>query len=246
MIRVTVWNEFAHEKTNEKVKEIYPDGIHNCIADFLRTDDITVRTATLDDEECGLTEEVLKETDLLIWWGHCKHGLVPDEVAERVKQEVLKGMGMIFLHSAHHSKPFKLLMGTSCNLCWRESNDTERLWRINEAHPITQGLPLYFELPGEETYGEPFGIPEPDEVLFIGWYSGGEVFRSGCTFHRGNGKIFYFQPGHESFPTYRNDNVQTIIRNAVRWAAPVYRADALICPHVYKPGCEVDGSYIRK
>lgn len=244
MIRVTVWNEFVHEKTNEKVKEIYPNGMHNCIADFLRTDDITVRTATLDDEECGLTEEVLKETDVLIWWGHCKHGLVPDEIAERVKREVLKGMGIILLHSAHHSKPFKLLMGTTCNLSWRESKDTERIWRINEAHPITQGVPRYFELPAEETYGEPFGIPEPDEVLFIGWYSGGEVFRSGCTFHRGNGKIFYFQPGHESFPTYKDNNVQTIIRNAVRWAAPVYRADALICPNVYKPGCEVDGKYI--
>lgn len=238
MIRVTVWNEFAHEKNSEKVKAIYPNGIHNAIADFLRSDEIEVRTATLDDEECGLTEEVLKNTDVLIWWGHMKHKDVPDEIAFRVRDEVLKGMGFIGLHSAHHSKPFRYLMGTSCNLSWRENGDMERIWTVKPAHPIAQGIGRYFELPHVETYAEPFGIPEPDEVVFMGWYEGGEVFRSGCTFHRENGKIFYFQPGHESFPIFYDENVQTIIRNAVYWTKPVIHDEELVCPHVKKIGTE--------
>ncbi len=238
MIRVTVWNEFVHEKVNAKVAEIYPNGIHGAIAEFLQCDDIVVRTATLEDPECGLTEEVLNETDVLLWWGHVRHSVVPDEVAVRVRDNVLKGMGFIALHSAHHSKPFKLLMGTTCNLSWREDGDMERIWNINVGHPITQGIGRYFELPHEETYAEPFNIPEPDENILIGWYEGGEVIRSGCTYHRENGRIFYFQPGHETFPTFYDENVQTIIRNAVRWAAPVYRSETLSCPNIKKIGTE--------
>ena len=234
MIKVTVWNEYAHEKESEKVASIYPRGIHNAIADFLRCDDIEVRTATLDDPECGLTEEVLNDTDVLIWWGHIRHGDVPDNVVNRVRKSVLKGMGLIVLHSGHHSKIFRALMGTSCNLSWREDGDLERIWTINPAHPIAKGIGRYFELDGVETYAEPFGIPEPDEVVFMGWYEGGELIRSGCTFHRENGRIFYFQPGHETFPIFYNENVQTIIRNAVRWAAPVLRIPELDCPNVQR------------
>lgn len=232
MIRVTVWNEFLHEKEEAKVAAIYPNGIHNAIADFLRSDDILVRTATLDDPECGLTKEVLAQTDVLIWWAHCGHNKVSDEIAARVRDEVIKGMGFISLHSAHLAKPFTMLMGTSCNLGWREEQDKERIWTINPAHPIAKGIGPYFELPHEETYAEPFGIPNPDEVVFIGWYDGGEVFRSGCTFHRENGKIFYFQPGHETFPTFYDANVQTIIRNAVYWAAPQFRLETLDCRYM--------------
>lgn len=161
-----------------------------------------------------------------------RHNEVPDEIVTRVKESVLKGMGIICLHSAHHSKIFKSLMGTTCNLSWREDGDLERVWTVNPAHPIAQGIGRYFELNGVETYAEPFGIPEPDEVVFMGWYEGGEVFRTGCTFHRGNGRIFYFQPGHETFPIFHNENVQTIIRNAVYWATPVKRDTELLCPQV--------------
>ena len=239
MIKVTVWNEFQHEKTHEKVQKIYPEGIHKTIADFLSAEeDIVVRTATLDDPECGLTEEVLNDTDVLIWWGHMAHSKVPDEVAERVQQAVLKGMGAIFLHSAHHSKPFRRLMGTTANLSWREDGDLERIWVSKPAHPIAKGIDRYFELEHEETYAEPFDIPEPDVLVFMGWYSGGEVFRSGCCYRRGNGKIFYFQPGHETVPTYHNENVQLVIKNAVRWAEPDYRIDKLEAPHVKKIGTE--------
>ncbi|MBR5383005.1 MAG: ThuA domain-containing protein, partial [Clostridia bacterium] len=185
-----------------------------------------------------ITDEVLRETDVMLWWGHKRHDAVPDEVAARVRNAVQNGMGIIFLHSAHHSKPFRLMMGTCCHLTWREDGDMERVWTVKPAHPIAEGIGRYFELPHDETYGEPFGIPEPDEVVFIGWYEGGEVFRSGCTFHRDYGKIFYFQPGHETYPVYYDKNVQTIIRNAVYWAKPAFRLPELSCPHVKKPGEE--------
>ena len=234
MIRVLVWNEYHHEKTSENVAAVYPDGIHNAIAEFLeKEEDIEVKTATLDDENCGITPEVLAETDVLLWWGHVRHGLVPDEVANMVRDAVLEGMGAIFLHSAHHSKPFKTLLGTSANLTWRETEDEEILWVVEPSHPITRGIDRYFKLEKEETYGEPFVIPTPDKLLLLSNFSGGEVFRSGCLWERGNGKIFYFQPGHETFPTYYVPEVQTIIRNAVRFVAPTYR-QAITCPHVRK------------
>lgn len=233
MTRVLIWNEFFHEKTEEAVKKLYPSGIHNAIAEFLKTDDIEIKTATLDDPDCGLTQEVLDNTDVLIWWGHMKHNDVPDEIAMRVRDAVLEGMGMVFLHSAHHSKPFKFLLGTSCNLSWREDGDLERVWVCKPSHPIAQGLGRYFEIEHEETYAEPFDIPNPDELVFMGWYEGGELFRSGCCYNRGNGKIFYFQPGHESYPTFYNKDVQTVIKNAVRYVAPSYRAK-LECPRVEK------------
>ena len=233
MIRVLVWNEFQHEKTSETVKAVYPNGIHNAIADFLACDDIVVKTATLDDENCGITKELLDETDVILWWGHMAHNKVPDEVAAMVRDAVHSGMGAIFLHSAHFSKPFKFLMGTPCSLTWRESGDSELLWVTDPAHPIVQGIDRFIHLPSEETYGEPFAIPNPDKVLLIGNYSGGEAFRSGCLFQRGNGQVFYFQPGHETFPTYYIPEVQTVIRNAVRFVAPRYRAE-MTCPHVNK------------
>ena len=243
MIRVLVWNEFQHEKSKDAVKAIYPEGIHSTIAQFLRCEDIQVKTATLDDENCGITKEVLDETDVLIWWGHMHHNKVPDEVAALVRDAVLEGMGMVFLHSAHHSKPFKVLLGTSCNLTWRESGDSETLWVIEPAHPITQGIDRYFTLEHEETYGEPFVIPTPDKLLFIGSFSGGEVFRSGCLYERGNGKIFYFQPGHETYPTFKVPEVQNVIRNAVRYVAPTYR-QRVGCPKVRKITAE--GAYVEK
>ncbi len=234
MIRVLVFNEFQHEKDpNCRASTIYPEGIHTAIAGFLNKEaDLTVKTCTLDDKNCGITEAVLKETDVLLWWGHMAHHRVPDEVAELVYREVNNGMGAVFLHSAHKSKPFMRLMGTDCSLIWRESDDLERIWTTTPSHPIASGLPPYFELPGEETYGEAFGIPTPEDIVFMGWFEGGEVFRSGCTWRRGHGRVFYFQPGHETYPTYYDENVQRVIRNAIRWAAPVYRVqNSMDCPN---------------
>ena len=201
-IRVTVWNEGRHEKTHEEVRRVYPDGIHNAIAQFLKPAGFSVRTATLDEPEHGLTEQVLAETDVLTWWGHMAHGEVKDEIVDRVAKRVLEGMGLIVLHSGHMSKPFLRLMGTSGALKWREANEKERLWIVDPGHPIAAGLPEYFELPHEEMYGEPFGIPQPDSLVFISWFAGGEVFRSGCCYFRGRGNDFSFCPGHETYPTY--------------------------------------------
>lgn len=218
MIRVTVWNEYLHEINQQEVAEIYPNGIHGCIKAFLEENpEITVKTATLAMENHGLTEEILNETDVLIWWGHMAHDKVSDETAQLVQKHVLAGMGLVALHSAHHSKPMKLFMGTTLNLKWRH-NDRERVWCINPSHPIAKGVPEQFVLEKEEMYGEPFDIPEPDEIVFMGWFAGGEVFRSGVTFRRGKGRIFYFQPGHEEYPIYHDKNVQRVIENAVFWA----------------------------
>ena len=238
MIRVTVYNEFLHERSEEHIRAVYPEGIHMAIKRFLECDDISVETVTLDDVAERMTDELMNRTDVLIWWGHMAHERVPDEVAERVQQAVLKGMGAIFLHSGHHSKPFRRLMGTTCNLTWREDGDYERVWVVKPAHPIAQGLGRFIYIPHEETYGEPFDVPEADETIFIGGYERGEVFRSGLTYRRGNGKIFYFQPGHESNPTFLIPDVQRVIRNAVYWAKPDYRVPELVCPHVKTPGIE--------
>ncbi|GGP08532.1 ThuA domain-containing protein [Oceanobacillus neutriphilus] len=217
-MNIVVWNENRHEKTNETVASIYPDGIHGAIASFLKEAGHDVTTATLDEPEHGLTKELLEKTDVLIWWGHMAHGEVQDDIVERTRQRVLDGMGLIVLHSAHFSKIFKSLMGTGCDLKWRESNDKERVWNVDPSHPIARGIGEYFEIGKEEMYGEHFDIPAPDELIFVSWFTGGEVFRSGATFKRGRGKIFYFRPGHETYPTYHQEEVQQVIKNAAEWA----------------------------
>ncbi|MFM2092575.1 MAG: hypothetical protein RLZZ127_3064 [Planctomycetota bacterium] len=237
-IRVTVWGENVHERTNATVARIYPKGMHTCIADALNQDArLVARTATLDQPEHGLTKEVLDQTDVLTWWGHCAHGKVDDAIVDRVQERVLQGMGLIVLHSGHFAKIFKRLLGTSCALTWREVGERERLWVCNPGHPIVQGLPRSITIPNEEMYGEPFGIPNPDEVVLVSWFEGGEVFRSGCTFTRGAGKIFYFRPGHETYPTYHIPEIQQIIRNAAVWSAPAGAAwrDVLNAPNAKTP-----------
>ncbi|WP_113674095.1 ThuA domain-containing protein [Vallitalea guaymasensis] len=222
-IKVTIWNEFRHEKSDEEVRKVYPNGIHEELKKQLGVDEqLVIRTATLDEPENGLTDEVLNDTDVLLWWGHMSHEEVLDEVVEKVRQRVLHGMGLIVLHSGHGSKIFTKLCGTNTGeLKWREQGEKERLWVVDYSHPIVEGIGEYIELEHEEMYGEPFGIPEPDELVFISWFAGGEVFRSGVTYKRGLGKIFYFRPGHESYPTYKNEAVIKVIKNAVKWAKPL-------------------------
>jgi trehalose utilization protein len=220
-IRVTIWNENRHEKTDPKVAANYPKGIHGTIASFLgKEGDIEARTATLDEPEHGLTADVLDATDVLTWWGHMAHDEVRDAIVDGIQSRVMEGMGLIVLHSGHVSKIFKRLMGTTCMLRWREAGEKERLWVVEPGHPIADGLPPYFEIPHAEMYGERFDIPAPESVVFISWFAGGNVFRSGCCFTRGKGRIFYFRPGHETFPIYHQAEVQKVIANAVRWAAP--------------------------
>ncbi|MGZ9724249.1 ThuA domain-containing protein [Rhizobium miluonense] len=219
-IKVTIWNEGRHEQTDEIVQKLYPDGMGGAIASGIESSDFDIRLTTLDDPEEGLPDSLLDDTDVLLWWGHVAHDEVSDGLIDRIQQRVLMGMGLLILHSGHHSKLFRRLMGTNANLSWRElpEGDLERVWVINPSHPIAEGLPPYFEVEASEMYGEPFDIPQPDELIFISWYSGGEVFRSGCTFQRGRGRIFFFSPGHETYPVYHNQHVLRVISNGIRWA----------------------------
>lgn len=225
-LRVTIWNEGVHEKTNPKVAALYPDGLGRQIARYIEKVPgiASVRVAELDDPEHGLTDEVLENTDVMTWWGHTAHDRVDDAIVEKVRLRVVEhGMGLVVLHSGHFSKIFKRLMGTSCDLKWREYNnegEKERLWVVDPAHPIAHGLPEMFELEKAEMYGEHFDIPQPDQLVLISWFQGGEVFRSGCCWHRGLGKVFYFRPGHETLPIYHNETVLKVIANGIQWAAP--------------------------
>lgn len=218
-IHVTVWNEGRHELQTPEIARLYPNGMHGTIADALSQDAaVEAVTATLDQPDQGLPPAVLDQTDVLVWWGHMAHDAVQDALVDRIQQRVLDGMGLIVLHSGHYSKPFRRLLGTSCAVRWRDVGEKERLWVVQPAHPIVAGLEPCFEIPREEMYGEHFDVPTPDELVLISWFAGGEVFRSGCCFYRGLGRIFYFRPGHESYPTYHDPNVQQVLRNAVRWA----------------------------
>ncbi len=220
-LRVTIWNEFVHERENREVARIYPQGLHGALAAALRPfPEFTVRTATLAEPEHGLTDEILNQTDVLTWWGHAAHEQVRDAVVARVHQRVIDGMGLVVLHSGHESKIFKRLMGTSCHLCWREAGERERVWVVNPGHPIAQGLGPFIELENSEMYGEPFGIPTPEEQVFVSWFAGGEVFRGGNCWTRGSGRIFYFSPGHEAYPIYHHPDIQRVIANGIRWARP--------------------------
>ncbi|MBA3685791.1 MAG: ThuA domain-containing protein [Planctomycetes bacterium] len=232
-INVTVFGENIHERENPLVAEIYPIGMHGCIAAALNRDsELRANAVTQDQPEHGLTEQVLERTDVLTWWGHVGNGLVDDRIVERVHKRVLEGMGLIVLHSGHGSKIFKRLMGTGCDLTWRIADERERVWVCNPGHAIAQGIgATNFTIDREEMYGEPFGIPNPEEVVFLSWFQGGEVFRSGVTYRRGAGKIFYFRPGHETYPTYHHPIVQRVLTNAVHWARPEGRFP-LGCAHV--------------
>ena len=221
MPRVTLFDEDRHRRMGGRPASIYPRGLLAPVAAYLEEMGCAVRMAILDQPEHGLTEEVLVDTDVLLVWGHLAHDEVANEVVERVCQRVLDGMGLVVLHSGHFSKIFKKLMGTSCGLTWRSNGERERLWVVNPGHPIAKGIGEYFEIPADETYGEPFDIPEPDELVFVSWFEGGEVFRSGCCFKRGRGRIFYFRPGDQDYPVYKQMEVLQVIGNAILWAAPV-------------------------
>lgn len=220
-VQVTVWGENSHEQAEPEVAARYPQGMHGAIAEGIRNnlgEASAVRTVTLDDPEHGLTEEVLASTDVLVWWGHAAHGEVADDVVERVHRHVLEGMGLIVLHSGHWSKIFMKLMGTTCTLRWRTEHDRELIWTVDPTHPIAQGIPHPMIIDEDEMYGEHFDVPAPDELIFLSTFSGGEVFRSGMTYRRGYGKIFYFRPGDQDFPTYFHEGVRRVISNGVQWA----------------------------
>lgn len=233
MIRITIYNEYIHEQEYDDIRKVYPNGIHGCLKEFFDTvEGFETNVATFDMTEHGLSEQVLQNTDVLIFWSHARQDEFSEAVADRVCEHIRRGMGFIGLHSAHYSKIMKKILGTSMTLKWRHG-DREKLWCINRSHPIAYKVPEMIELPEEEMYGEYFDIPKPDDIVFMGWFAGGEVFRSGCTFTRGFGKIFYFQPGHEEYPIYYRDEIRQILENAVRFCNPqMRRSESLECEHV--------------
>ena len=224
-LRVTVWNENVHEREEPEIADIYPDGIHGAIAEGLAADGYDVRTATLQEPDHGLTESVLDETDVLLWWSHCANDEVRDDIAERVVDRIHRGMGFVPVHSGKNSKPFKRLMGTTCDIKYRHGGETERVWVVDPGHPIADGLDERFEVPSTEMYGEPYDVPEPDRTVLVSWFEGGEVFRSGICYRRGRGRIFAFRPGHEAYPIFYQDEIRRVLSNAVKWAAPADGAD---------------------
>ncbi len=231
-VNLTIWNEFLHEKQSEPVRALYPEGIHKAIgAGVAQLGDFSLRYATLDEPEHGLPQGVLEHTDVLFWWAHLAHDKVSDEVVKRVHEEVLKGMGLVVLHSGHFSKIFKRVLGTHGSLKWREADEKERLWNLMPSHPVMAGIPEYFELEQEEMYGERFDIPTPDDLLMISWFQGGEVFRSVCAWRRGHGKVVYIRPGHETYPTYKNEHILRLLANAATWAARRVSIDSSKAPN---------------
>ena len=188
-----------------------------------------------------------------VFYSHVKPEDV-DEIVERVYRRVLSGMGLIVLHSGHASKLFQKLCGTDSGcLKWREDGEKEILWAVDPGHPIVAGLEEKMIIQQEEMYGEHFNIPQPDEQVFISWFEGGEVFRSGCCWHRGKGKVFYFRPGHEAFPVYYQPEIQKVIINAVKWAVPtdapevVYGNTAPVVPFVsHMEGKTIQGLHEKK
>ena len=238
-IRVTIWNEYRHEReagpVGEYIRQFYPRGIHRYLAEHLAAEDLTIHTASLDEPGQGLSDELLQSTDVLVWWGHCAHEEVRDELVEKIRKRILAGMGLIVLHSGHYSKIFRRMMGTACRLRWREAGEKERLWTVAPAHPIAQGIPETFVIPNHEMYGEPFDIPQDGRIIFMSWFEGGNVFRSGVAFERDRGRIFYFSPGHETFPVYHDKVIQQILKNAIRWAAPQSYVPDRITPQPEPP-----------
>jgi trehalose utilization protein len=218
--RVTVWSEHRHERTDPRVRAVYPRGIHAALAAPLRAAGFEVQTAELDDPDQGLSPALLDRTDVLVWWGHLAQAEVTPEAVERVKQRVLEGMGLVVLHSGFDSALFKGLLGTTCRQQGRDAGERERVWVIEPDHPIARGIPESFTLPQSEMYSERFDIPRPDELVFISWFESGRVFRSGCCFFRGRGRIFFFGPGHETYPIFYHPAVQQVLANAAAWAAP--------------------------
>jgi len=258
MIKVTIWNENVHEReqnaVGDYIRKIYPNGIHQYLKDALKADDLEIRAVSMDMPQQGLPESLLEDTDVLMWWGHVAHDQVDDALVARIQARIHKGMGLIVMHSGHYSKIFKRMMGTTCSLHWREIGEKERVWRVAPAnHPIVQGVPETFVIPNSEMYGERFDIPDDGQDIFISWYEGGNIFRSGVLFQRGPAKVFYFSPGHETYPIYHDANVQKVLSNAIRFVAPTYLPDwneNIAVPHetvtTPNPLADLDTSALHK
>lgn len=217
--KVVVWSEGTAPKT------VYPYDVNTAIAEGLQPlKDWQIITASITDPDQGLSDDLLNSTSVLIWWGHQKHGDVKDELVAKIVRRVKEGgMGFIATHSAHYSKPLKALLGTNCG--WKYyTDDGARVDLIVKSpkHPIAKGV-KNFTVPKTERYGDPFEVPPAETVVFDGIYTlpngTKENAQQGMTWSVGKGRVFYFQPGHESYPIYFQEEIRHIFRNGVQWAA---------------------------
>jgi trehalose utilization protein len=104
-----------------------------------------------------------------------------------------------------------------CFPAFRNDGEPSTLITKNPYHPIAKGLPPTFKIPLTEMYDEPFHIPNPDEVIFEETWETGEWFRSGLIWNMGGGKVFYFRPGHETYPVFKQDKIIQVLANACEW-----------------------------
>jgi trehalose utilization protein len=216
---VVVWSEGTAPKS------VYPNDINGAVAEGLK--DLSgweVVKAGLSDPDQGLPDKLLQRADVLIWWGHQKHGDVKDELVDKIVKRVKEdGMGFIALHSSHFAKPNKKLMGTACS--WKAyvlDSTTLKITVKSPDHPIAKGI-KDFTIDHSERYSDPYAVPTPKAVVFEGTASlkkgGTDTSQIGLTWEIGKGKVFYFQAGHETNPVFMDPNVRQIMSNAVQWAA---------------------------
>lgn len=223
-MNITIFNEYHPNEHTGKAEKNYPGGIHIALKSIFESQEYDVVTATQEQACNGLTDEILDNTDVLLWWSKNWDNELLNSVADKVVSRIREGMGAVFLHSAKNSKPFLRLTGTTsatAPVSWKEPGESERLFVVSPAHPIAEGIPSGYVIPNEEPYCEYFDIPKPDDIVFLGGFGNGMCIRAGVTFTRGAGKIFFFQPGHDSFPVYNDKVIRRIILNAVNWAKPV-------------------------
>jgi len=215
-VKALVWSEFTEPK------DVYPKGIHGDIAEYLNASgNVEAKVVQLSDPDQGVSQAMLDWADVLLWWGHQKHRDVTDETVQRIVKSVKEGgMGYFAMHSAHYSRGLIAILGTPCGLGSVGDGGAESISVVMPDHPIAKGV-SDFVVPRTEYFGEPFGVPEPEAVVFKSTFEKGDNiwFRSGCCWTVGKGRVFYFRPGHETYPIMRQPEVQKVIYNATLWSA---------------------------
>jgi trehalose utilization protein len=213
-LRVRVWCEGTAPRA------VYPNDVDGAVADHLaKSPGVDVRRARLADPSAGLADEALDATDVLIWWGHLRHDEVPGARAEAVVKRVRAGkLGLIALHSSCASKPFKALMGMSCEPGgWREDGRPEHVKVVAPDHPIARGV-VPFTIPRSDMFAEPFEVPNPEAVVLVSSWDRGESVRSGLTWTIDKGRVVFLRTGHDAFPVLFHPSVRQVLANSTLWA----------------------------
>ncbi len=212
-LRVRVWCEGTAPRA------VYPQDIDGAVAAHLgKSPGVKVERARLTDPSAGLADAALDATDVLIWWGHIRHDAVPDDRAQAVIRRVRAGkLGLVALHSSCASKPFKGLMGMSCEPGgWREDGRPEHVKIAAPDHPIARGV-APFTIPRSDMFAEPFDVPAPETVVLVSSWDRGETLRSGLTWSVDKGRVAFLRTGHDAFPVLFHPAVRQLLANASQW-----------------------------